>query len=113
MQLESLPNELLLNLFELFDTNHLLRAFFGLNARFDNLVYAHIRTHQVNFQFLSKDEFDIISHHHLPLFIDQIVSLRLSNEETPGLCELLLTRGFGLDRFICFKITYIALHSFF
>jgi hypothetical protein len=100
MRFESLANELLLDLFEFFDTAHLLRAFIGLNSRFNQLLYYHFRVHQLNLQSLSKEDFENISENHLPLIIDQIISLRLSNEETPDLPELLLSRGFTLNRFI-------------
>jgi hypothetical protein len=100
MQFESLANELLLDLFELFDTAQLLRAFTGLNNRFNQLLCYHFRVHQFNLQFLSKEDFDNISEKYLPLIIDQIISLRLSNNETLDLPELLLYRGFTLNRFI-------------
>jgi hypothetical protein len=108
MQLEILPNELLIYLFEFFDSIHLLRAFFGLNSRFNDLVYTHLRTHQVNFQSISKGDFDIICHQHLPLLINHIITLRFSNEETPDIFDLLLSRGFVLDRFI--RLQSLSLH---
>jgi hypothetical protein len=103
MQLESLPNELLLNLFEWFDTVQLLNVFFGLNLRLNQLIYTHSRNHQFNLQSISKNDFDIICQQHLPLIIDQILSLHLSNEETPELTKLFLSRGFLVDQFICLK----------
>ena len=100
MQLESLPNEILLNLFEFFNTPHLLRAFFGLNNRFNHLIYFHLRNYQFSFQSISKTNFDIICHQHLPSLINRILKFNLSNEETPNLSELILSQGFTLNRFI-------------
>jgi hypothetical protein len=45
-----------------------------------------------------KNDFDIICQEYLPVVIDQISSLRLSN-----LSELLLSRGFTLDKFLYLK----------
>ncbi|CAF1200181.1 unnamed protein product [Rotaria sordida] len=103
VQLESLANELLLDLFEFFDTTHLLQAFIGLNSRFNKLLNYHFQVHQLNLKSLSKEIFDNISEKLLPLIIDQVISLRLSSDETPGLPELLLSRGFTLNRFICLQ----------
>ncbi|CAF3774879.1 unnamed protein product [Rotaria sordida] len=112
MQFESLANELLLDLFEFFDTYYLLHAFFGLNHRFNQLVYIHFRIHQLNFQSISKEHFDLVCQKYLPLIIDKITSIRLSNEETPNLPELLLTRGFTLDRFIHLQsLSLYKIHS--
>ncbi|CAF2052629.1 unnamed protein product [Rotaria magnacalcarata] len=108
-QLESLANELLLDFFEFFTTAHLLQAFVGLNSRFNQLLYHHIRTHPLDLQSLSKQNFDIISKQYLPLIIGHITSFRISSDESPGLPELLLSRGFTLDRFICLQS--LSLHS--
>ncbi|CAF3349212.1 unnamed protein product [Rotaria socialis] len=108
-QLESLANELLLDLFEFFTTAHLLQAFVGLNSRFNELLYHHIRTHPLDLRSLSKQNFDIISKQYLPLTIGHITSFCVSSDESPGLSELLLSRGFTLDRFICLQS--LSLHS--
>jgi hypothetical protein len=47
--LESLGNELLLDLFEFFDTIQLFRAFHGLNSRFDNLLFNHFQAYRLDF----------------------------------------------------------------
>ena len=100
MQFESLANELLFDLFEYLDTAHLLRAFTELNSRFNQLLSHHFRFHQLNFQFLSKEDFDQSSQTHLPVPLDQIIAFRLSNDETPDLPELLPSHGFILNRFL-------------
>jgi len=103
LQLELLANELLVYIFEFFDTDHLVRAFFGLNARFNHLLYYHFRVHQLCFQSIVKNDFDIICQEYLPVVIDQITSLRLSNEKTSSLSELFLSHGFTLDQFLHLK----------
>ncbi|CAF2897020.1 unnamed protein product [Rotaria sp. Silwood2] len=108
-QLQSLANELLLDLFEYFDTANLLQAFNGLNSRFNELLYFHFRFHQLDLKSVSKEIFDSISEKLLPLIINQIISLRLSSDETPGLPELLLSRDFTLNRFICLQ--YLSLYN--
>jgi hypothetical protein len=85
-------------------TAHLVRAFFGLNSRFNHLLCAHFQNHEFNLQSIAKDNFDVICQQHLPIFINNIISLHLSNDiETPNLCELFLSYGFTLDRFIHLK----------
>jgi hypothetical protein len=100
MQFESLANELLLDIFEFFDAGFLIQAFIGLNSRFNQLLYYHFRFHQLSLQSLSKETSIHIFDKHLPLIIDQVISLRLSNDETPDLPECLLSHGFTLNRFI-------------
>ena len=109
MQLESFPNEILLDLFKLFDTIHLLRAFFGLNSRFNQLICAHFRNHSFDLQCISKNDFDEICRENIPFILDHITSLNLSQDETPHLVEFLLSYGFTLDRFVCLQS--LSLHG--
>jgi hypothetical protein len=102
LQLELLANELLFYIFEFFDTDHLARAFFSLNCRLNHLLYYQFRVHQLCFQSIMKNDFDIICQEYLPVVIDQISSLRLSNGKTSNLSEL-LSRGFTLDKFLYLK----------
>ena len=103
-RLEILPNELLLYIFKYSNCVHLIHTFFGLNARFDHLLYIHLRDHSLNFQSIQKEDFDIIYQKHLPLLSDYIISLHLpSDDETPNLCEHFLSHRFTLDRFINLK----------
>ena len=103
-RLEILANELLLDIFEYMSTAHLIHAFFGLNSRFHQLLYTHFRNRELNFQFIDKQNFDIICRQHLPALTENIFSLYLSNDdETPNLCEHFLSYGFTLDRFIHLK----------
>ena len=100
MQFESLANELLLDLFEHLDIAYLIRAFNGLNSRFNQLLSIHLRTRQLSFQHLWKGDFDIICQQYLPSIVEQVISISLSNEETHGLTQLFLSHGFTIDQFI-------------
>lgn len=60
IQFESLPNETLLDFFEYLDIIRLFRAFHGLKARFDTLLYKLYQAYHLDFQCISKQDFDII-----------------------------------------------------
>jgi hypothetical protein len=84
MNLESLANELLLDLFEYISTVHLLRAFYDLNLRFNHLLLDHLQTYSLDFRSVSKTNFDMICQQYLPSLADYIISLHLSvDNETP------------------------------
>ena len=97
--LETLPNELLLQFFSYIDAVHLLQAFFRLNNRFTRLLSVHLQTRQLNLRRISKKSFDLLCDKCLPLVIYSIRSMYLSNEETPSLYGHLLCRGYSMDRF--------------
>jgi hypothetical protein len=100
MSLESLANELLLTLFEFLTTAHLLRGFRGLNVRFDTLIISHFRMHGIDFQSVSKHDFDIVCREHLPSISDRIVSLLLSEDiETPQQISHFLAHDLALRQF--------------
>jgi hypothetical protein len=100
MKFEELANELLVELFEFFDLIHLLRAFYGLNCRFNNLIFIHYRTYHLNLQSVSKGELNIFCQQHLPSILDRVISLHLSNDdETPNLPEFFFSYGFTLNKF--------------
>jgi len=102
MLLEVLPNELLLKLFEFLDTAELFHAFHKLNNRFDTLLLTHFRPYYVNFHSTLKYKFDFLSQHYLPLIIDKIISIRLSdnNDETPRQTDFFFSSGLQLNQFI-------------
>jgi hypothetical protein len=88
MMLENLPNELLLDLFEYFDSIHLIHAFCDLNSRFNNLLFIRFQTHSLDFRSVSKHHFNNIYQQHIPSIANQIISLHLSNnDETPNIAE--------------------------
>lgn len=114
MTFESLANELILDIFEYFHTIDLFHTFSQLNLRFYTLLIQHHHGYHLNFQSISKGNFDIICQQHLPFIIDQILSLNLSDDdETPILPKLFLSYGFTLDQFIRLKsLTLNHIHSF-
>ncbi|CAF1368176.1 unnamed protein product [Adineta steineri] len=80
---------------------HLLFTFYGLNSRSNNLIVIYFRFNSLNFQHISKLNFDIIGQQYLPLIIDHINSLYLSNDdETPQQTKWLMSYNFDLERFI-------------
>lgn len=79
MNLETLPNELIIYIFKYFNSIQLLRSFHNINTRFNKLVDLHL-----DFQGITKHDFDYICHEKLPSIIHQIISFRLSdNFDTP------------------------------
>ncbi|CAF0933660.1 unnamed protein product [Rotaria sordida] len=92
MNLESLPNQLLIDIFELLDSIQLLRAFHDLNIRFNKLLFSYFELYSLNFRSVLKHDFDIICQQHLPLILNKIHSLCLcDNDETPNLSSLFLS----------------------
>ncbi|CAF1037572.1 unnamed protein product [Rotaria sordida] len=97
--LESLSNELFIDLFELFNAVDLLRAFHGLNTRFNSLLLTYFRNYRVDFRSIFKDDFNIFCQTYLPSIIDRIIYLRLSDDEdTPYQCTHFLSAGFTLGQ---------------
>ncbi|CAF1357311.1 unnamed protein product [Adineta ricciae] len=84
MNLESLANELLLDLFDYFNIIELFRSFSGLNIRFNNLLFKHYRSHHIDLRSITKQNFDEICRKYLPEMTDRVISLYLSDDdETP------------------------------
>ena len=100
VRFETLANELIFDVFDYLDASSLIDAFFGLNIRLNHLVSEHLCHHPLNLQSISKNRFDRLCREVLPTIINQVLSLCLSSDETPNLAELLLDRGFTLDRFV-------------
>ena len=85
MNLELLPNEILLDLFDYLNGVDLLCAFYGLNLRFNFLLYQQFREYYFNFNLVSKRNFDTICQQHLPFLSDRVFSLSFSNDDdTPN-----------------------------
>ncbi|CAF1394779.1 unnamed protein product [Adineta ricciae] len=112
-KLESLANELLLDLFEYFDGIHLLNGFYDLNHRFNQLLLHHFHNYSFDFRSVSKRHFNLACREYLPLVIDRIVSLHLSDDdETPKLPELFLSQIFTFEYFIYLKsLSFYCLRS--
>lgn len=104
MSLESLANELLLDLFEYINGVDLLISFSQLNYRFNQLLSQHFQLYNIDFRSISKNNFNIVCQKYLPLVTKRVISLHLSNDdETPELPNIFLTYGLTLDHFICLK----------
>ncbi len=89
MNLELLPNEILLDIFDYIGGIYLLPAFYGLNSYFNLLLYKQFRAYRFNFFFISKCKFDMICQHHLPFIADRVIYLSLCDRnETPGQINL-------------------------
>lgn len=100
MNLESLANELLLDMFDYFPSAQVLRIFHNLNKRFDNLIYIYFRKHRLDFRESSKKDFDIICRDNLPLIVDHIISFGLSDtDDIPQQIYLFRSYGLTFDRF--------------
>ncbi|CAF2522002.1 unnamed protein product [Rotaria sp. Silwood2] len=98
--LESLANELILELFELFNDIQLLRAFRGLNSRFDTLLDVHFREYSLDFRSVSKRDFDIFCRRQLPSCINRVTSIYLSDDdETPNLSDHFLSYNSMINMF--------------
>lgn len=101
MYFELLPNKTILDLFEYFPFIDLFRAFFNLNSRFNQLLLLRFRKFHLDLPDLSKTTFHHISQNYIPLIIDRIVSLHLSNDDnTPQQIELFLSQQFQLRQFV-------------
>ena len=97
---ECLTNELLLDLFTYLNTSHIYHAFQGLNFRFDSLIVEYFRTRRINFQSISKADFELILQDHLKPMTHQITSLCISDgDDTPGQIDQFFSSGFSLSRF--------------
>jgi hypothetical protein len=71
-KLESLANELLLDIFEHLTAVNLLDAFHHLNSRFDTLLFIYFHGYNLDFRFISKQKFILFIQQTLPLIINQI-----------------------------------------
>ncbi|CAF3765429.1 unnamed protein product [Rotaria socialis] len=113
MNLEFLPNELLFNFFDYLNIFDLFKAFYSLNSQFNSLILAHCHQCRLDFRSTNKTDFDIICKNYLPCITDQIVALRLSdNDNTPQQIGLFLSYNFRLHRFINLQtISLSNLHS--
>lgn len=100
--LERLPNELLLEVFEYLDAAQLLRAFLGLNRRFNNILFNEFYQYRVNFRFIDKYISRPFVQECFPLIIKRIISLQLSDnkEERPRQTDLFFSLNLQLNQFI-------------
>jgi hypothetical protein len=100
MTFESLPNELLLELFECIPVVDLFRAFVGLNTRFNTLLFKQFHKHCLDFQSTSKRNFYFVCQRYLPSIIDRKSSICLSDDhDTPGQINCFLYYSWTLYQF--------------
>ncbi|CAF3722338.1 unnamed protein product [Rotaria sp. Silwood1] len=114
MKLESLPNELLLDLFKYFSTVQLLRAFHDLNSRFNHLLFVLCFDYHLDFRSISQRTFEILCQQHLPLIINRVSSLRLSDDDddSPQQIDFFFSHGMILRQFIHLRaLTLYGVHS--
>ncbi len=99
MELESLPNELLLDLFDYIGLGQILRSFQSLNSRFDQLIFFYQKaTRHLDFRFISKRNFYIFYESQI---INRIISLTVSGDDgTPLLIELFQSDDYRVHQFI-------------
>ena len=98
--LESLCNELLIDLFEYFNVVDLLPSFARLNRRFDSLLFGYCRTFRADSRSILKKDFDQFDEKDFRSLKSQIFYLRLSNAaETPDQCARLWCDYFTLGQF--------------
>lgn len=106
-------NELLLDLFEYLSSVDLLRAFSGLNHRFDHLLITHFRNHALDLRSISKRDFDLLCQEHRASITAHIIGLRLSDDDdTPNQIEHFVS-AFSRRRFVQSKsLTLYHLSSY-
>ncbi|CAF1382903.1 unnamed protein product [Rotaria sp. Silwood1] len=96
MNLDLLPNEILLILFAYFNGIDLLHAFYGLNSRFNLLLYNQFQAYYFCFSSLSKRKFAMICQQHLPFICDRIITLTLTDDEdTPEEIDLFFSLNYS------------------
>ena len=92
MNLELLPNEILLDLFEYLNGVDIFHGFYGLNSRFNLLLYKQFQIYSFQFDSISKYKFDIICQQHLPLIANRVIDLSLSDDDdTPEQINLFVS----------------------
>ena len=100
MNFETLPTEILLNVFSHFTGIDLLRTFYGLKFRLNEILHYQFEQCSFHFNTLSKGDFDHICGEHLPRMADCILNLHLSDhDETPTEIEQFLSFNPSFDRF--------------
>ena len=100
MNFEVLPNEIILDLFEYISINDLFSGFFDLNARFSQLLCIQFQRFHLDLRLLSKTKFNHICTKFVPLIIDRIRSIHLSNDDnSPQAIEFFLSQNYQLRQF--------------
>lgn len=104
LKLESLPNEILLELFYYIDGIQLIQVFSKLNIRFHNLLFNSFQQYSFNFQSVFKKDLDLMCRKYFPKLFHRIISLTLSNDlKTPYAIEQFFSYSFRLNSFTQLK----------
>ncbi len=114
MNLESLANELLFDVFDFLSIADLFGAFDDLNSRFNTLISVFIRTSlHIDCRSMSKSQLDSICQQYFPSIAPRIISLCLSdNDETPQQIDRFLSHGLKIDQFIHLRsLSFYHFHS--
>ncbi|CAF1577538.1 unnamed protein product [Adineta steineri] len=80
MNLESMPDEILLEIFDYIPGCDLIYSFYNLNRRFNSIIHG-IRLN-LDLSYVQQKTFLYICHYILPEFYQQIYSIKLSNKQT-------------------------------
>ncbi|CAF2746998.1 unnamed protein product [Rotaria sp. Silwood2] len=114
MYFELLPNEILLDdLFIYLNGTDLFHGFYGLNSRFNALLYKQFRFYHFDFESVSKRTFDLICQQHLPLIANRIIALRISNYKIIGQCDLFVSYISSFHQMTCLRsLTIHKLRSY-
>ncbi len=100
MRLELLCDELLLYLFEFLNDVHLFRAFYGLNYRFDTLLFDYSRSYCLDFRSIPKRDFQTICEKYAPSIVDRVTSICFSDDDdTPQQIKYYLDHSMPLRLF--------------
>ena len=81
MRLESLSNELWLNVFDYLAPLDLFRAFRGLNLRIETLLFVNYQDYRIDFRSLNWKNFHLLSRDCIPSIVNRITSLHLSDDQ--------------------------------
>ncbi|CAF1402089.1 unnamed protein product [Adineta steineri] len=92
MNIESLANEILLDLFDYFDGIDLFHTFYGLNTCFNLLICKQYPLHCFTFSSMKKSQFDELCQQHIPRLTNRVYGLSFAEyAQTPGQMDLFFT----------------------
>jgi hypothetical protein len=103
MNFESLPNGIILILFEYFSLIELFDYFSGLNSRFHKLLNEEFNKYHIDFQSLSKIKINEIFENKIPSIINKIISIHLTDDDSDTSKQIQLfffSDNFKLRQFI-------------
>jgi hypothetical protein len=102
MKLESLTNEVILDLFDHLSIGQMIRSFRALNSRFNQLTFIYPQTtRRLDLRFMSLSDSNIFFQSELSRIVNQINSITVSNDdETPLQIEFFRSDNFRFRQFI-------------